>query len=362
MRTLDKYIIKEFLKTYLVMFLSSAVLFIVIDIIDQLSKMLKYGATFSQAALYYTLRMPYLLTLTSPVIMLLTGLFLMNNLSKYNESIAVRAAGISIKRTLFPLMIIGLLMSIFIGWFSDYVLPKAEARRAHLYQVEIKKGKLRDRKLRTKIFFKEGNNTQNFVAFFNGHSSEMKVIDKTIISDDFSSIVSKSVATSANWENNQWQYHQLYQRSFEKGEMSKYQYDTKIKKDVMNVTPKEFIRTAQKTVSMNYRELSAYIERLKKLNDDYNKELVDLYMKITFPLANFIILFFSFPIVTSSTRSKNRGYIFMLGLGFCFIFLVALRIFRSLGYSGVLSPMLAAWLPNIIFFAMALYFLKKAEV
>ncbi len=362
MRTLDKYIIKEFLRTFVVIFLSSSVLFIVIDIIDHLSKMLKYGATFNQAVLYYTLRLPYLLTLTSPVIMLLTGLFMMNNLSKYNESIAVRAAGISIKRTLFPLMIIGFLMSIFIGWFGDYVLPKAEDRRTQLYQVEIKKGKLKDKMLRTKIFFKEGTDTQNFVAFFNGHSEEMKVVDKTVVSEDFSEIKSKSVASSAKWAEDEWNYKQLYQREFQSGEMVNYSYKNQSKEAVMNVTPKEFIRTAQKTVSMNYQELSAYIDRLKKLNDDYTIELVDLYMKISFPLANFIILFFSFPIITSSTRSKNRGLIFMMGLGVCFVFLVALRISRSLGYSGVLSPMVAAWLPNVLFFIVGLYFLRKAEV
>lgn len=362
MRTLDKYIIREFLRTYLIIFLSSSVLFIVIDIIDQLSKMLKYGASFQQAVLYYTLRLPYLLTLTSPVIMLLTGLFLMNTLSKYNESIAVRAAGISIKRMLFPLMVIGLLISGVVGWFSDYVLPKAEEHRTYLYQVEIKKGKLKDKKLRAKIYFKEGEVTQNYVGFFNGHSEEMKIIDKTIVAEDFSSIVSKSVATSAKWDGDSWKYRQLFQREFAEGKLANYKYDDSFKGDVMSVTPIEFIRTAKKSVSMNYMELKAYIERLKKLNDDYTKELVDLYMKISYPIANFIILFFSFPIVSSSTRSKNRGYIFMLGLMVCFIFLTTLRISRSLGYSGVLSPEVAAWAPNVLFFLVGLYFLKKAEV
>lgn len=362
MRTLDKYLIKEFLKTFVVMFLASSVLFIVIDIIDQLSKMLKHGATLNQAALYYVLRLPYLLTLTSPVIMLLTGLFLMNNLAKYNESIAIRAAGISIKRMLLPLIIIGVIVSGVIGWFGDYVLPKAEERRQILYQVEIKKGELRDKMLRTKIFFQEGDDTHNYVAFFNGHTEEMKVIDKTIVADDFTSITSRSEATSAKWDNDEWKYNQLYKREFSQGKLENYQYDKEYEGKVMRVTPLEFIRSGKPTMSMNYRELSDYIERLKKLNDNYSEELVDLYMKISFPFANLIILFFSFPIVSSSTRSKNHGYIFMLGLMVCFIFLITLQITRSLGYSEVISPFVAAWSPNILFALVGLYFLHKAEV
>lgn len=362
MRTLDKYLIKEFLKTFVVMFFASSVLFIVIDIIDQLSKMLKYGATLNQAAYYYVLRLPYLLTLTSPVIMLLTGLFLMNNLAKYNESIAVRAAGVSIKRMLLPLIIIGLFVSIAIGWFGDFVLPKAEERREILYQVEIKKGEMRDKMLRTKVFFQEGTDTHNFIAFFNGHTEEMKIIDKTVVSADFSSIEYRSEASSATWDKDEWQYKQIYQRTFDKGAISSYKYDQEFKGKVVTATPLEFIRSGKPTLSMNYRELSAYIDRLKKLNDNYSKELVDLYMKISFPLANLIILFFSFPIVTSSARSKNRGYVFMLGLMVCFIFLITLEISRSLGYSEVLSPLVAAWAPNVIFFLIGLYFLYKAEV
>lgn len=362
MRTLDKYLIKEFLKTFVVMFLASSILFIVIDIIDQLSKMLKHGASLNQASLYYLLRLPYLLTLTSPVIMLLTGLFLMNNLAKYNESIAVRAAGISIKRMLFPLIIIGLIVSGIIGWFGDYVLPKAEERRQILYQVEIKGGDVRDKMLRTKIFFQEGDDTHNYVAFFNGHTQEMKVVDKTIIAADFSSIIYRSEAASATWDQDEWTYKQLYQRDFSAGELIKYQYDEDYKGKIMTITPLEFIRSGKPTMSMNYRELSAYIDRLKKLNDNYSEELVDLYMKISFPFANLIILFFSFPIVSSSTRSKNRGYIFMLGLLVCFTFLITLEISRSLGYSEVVSPLTAAWAPNVIFGLIGLYFLHKAEV
>lgn len=362
MRILDKYLIKEFLKTFVVMFLASSVLFIVIDIIDQLSKMLKYGATLNQAAFYYVLRLPYLLTLTSPVIMLLTGLFLMNNLAKYNESIAIRAAGISIKRMLLPLIIIGLFVSIAIGWFGDFVLPKAEERRQVLYQVEIKKGDLRDKMLRTKVFFQEGDDTHNYVAFFNGHNGEMKIIDKIVVSPDFSSITYKSEAASATWDKDEWKYNQLFLRQFSNDTLSFYEYDKEYKGKVMTVTPMEFIRSGKPTLSMNYRELSAYINRLKKLNDNYSKELVDLYMKISFPFANLIILFFSFPIVTSSTRSKNRGYIFMMGLMVCFTFLITLEISRSLGYSEVLPPLVAAWAPNVIFSLVGLYFLYKAEV
>jgi lipopolysaccharide export system permease protein len=73
MRRLDRYIIREFLRTFFIIFFSFAVVFIVIDVIDNLPRLLRAGATFDQGLLYYLLRIPYLVVLTSPVTVLLSG-------------------------------------------------------------------------------------------------------------------------------------------------------------------------------------------------------------------------------------------------------------------------------------------------
>jgi lipopolysaccharide export system permease protein len=101
---------------------------------------------------------------------------------------------------------------------------------------------------------------------------------------------------------------------------------------------------------------------LKRVGESYTNELVDLYTKISFPFANFIILLFCVPLATVSMRSKYRGMIFLLGILICFLFLTVLRISQSLGYNEVLSPFAAAWLPNIIFGLAGGVFVLKAEV
>jgi len=108
--------------------------------------------------------------------------------------------------------------------------------------------------------------------------------------------------------------------------------------------------------------LRNYINRLKKVGENYNKEMVELNLKVSFPFANLIILLFSVPLVSTSSRSRARGMIFGLGLLVCFLFLSTLRICQSLGYNGVLSPMMAAWFPNLIFLLVGIYFVIKAEV
>ncbi|HOU72399.1 MAG TPA: LptF/LptG family permease, partial [Candidatus Syntrophosphaera sp.] len=77
---------------------------------------------------------------------------------------------------------------------------------------------------------------------------------------------------------------------------------------------------------------------------------------------NLIVIFFFIPVATSNTRSKSRGLVFLLGLVVCFLYLIMVRVAQSLGYSGVIPPVWAAWLPNLIFTLLGLAFLRKAEI
>ena len=109
-------------------------------------------------------------------------------------------------------------------------------------------------------------------------------------------------------------------------------------------------------------ELRDYIARLQRLGDDASKEIVDLHMKISFPLTNLIVIFFFIPLATANVRSKGRGWVFMLGLVVCFAYLIVVQISQSLGYNGIIPPVWAAWAPNLAFTLIGLVFLKKAEI
>jgi len=128
MRRMDRYIVREFLRTFFIIFFSFAVVFIVIDVIDNLPRLLRAGASIDQAMLYYLLRIPYLVVLTSPVTVLLSGLFMMNSLAKHNETVAIRAAGISVKRAMLPLFGIGLVISLSVAAMGNtfYPLPNRQ--------------------------------------------------------------------------------------------------------------------------------------------------------------------------------------------------------------------------------------------
>jgi lipopolysaccharide export system permease protein len=362
MRLLDRYILREYIKIFLIILFSFSVLFLVVDISDRLPKLISKGGEINYIVLYFLLRIPYLILISSPVMVLLSGLFLMNNLSKYNESVAIRSAGISIYRMVSPLIWFGLIFSIIIMFMGDLALPKAEDYRNYIYKEKIKHQKVEDKKMRSNIHYLGNDKNLYYIGFFDGYRNNLKTIDITTFHPDSGEILRKITATRAEWKETEWVFHNCYIRNFENGiPIGMVHYEEKIINEV-DVTPLDFIKSAKKPISMNFFELQAYIERLKKVGEKFTKELVELNLKVSFPFANLIILLFSVPLVSTSSRSKGRGLIFGMGLLVCFLYLSTLRICQSLGYNEVLSPMIAAWLPNVVFASIGIFFVIKAEV
>jgi lipopolysaccharide export system permease protein len=362
MRILDKYLMREYIRTFLILLGSLSVVFIVIDVIDNLPRLMRHGASFEQAIIYYLLRVPYLTILTSPVTMLLTGLFLMNNLAKYNESVAIRAAGISIKRAMIPLFALGLLMSVIVGLLGEYVLPRSEARREYVYRVLIRDEQPEDNMLKARIHFQGKDGHFFYFGFFDGYKNTLRVIDIVKFDNKAGTVSERITANSAEWKFDQWILKDCEVRKFKDHKPTEWTFYPSIVLPVMDVKPQDFVRITKKTLAMNFFELKDYISRLKRTGDNYSSELVDLHMKLAYPLTNLIVIFFFIPIATSNIRSKGRGLIFLLGLVVCFLFLTLMRISQSLGYNQILPPMLAAWAPNLFFTVIGYFFLLKAEV
>jgi len=362
MKILDKYITREFLRTYLIIFLSFVAIFIVIDVIDNLPRLIRNGATAQQATIYYLMRLPYLLVLTSPVTVLLTGFFMMGALSKHNESIAIRAAGISIKRAMLPLFGIGLIISIGIALFGEYVVPWAETTKNYVYNVQIKGQQADDQMLKARIHYQGKANDFYYFGFFDGYKNNLKIIDLTRIDFKTKQITEHLTAASADWNGSRWILRDCDMRRFANGKQVFMVHYPQTDLVILDVQPQDFIRISQKTLSLNFWQLREYIGRMKKLGDNPAREIVDLNMKISFPLTNLIVIFFFIPIATSNIRSKGRGWIIMLGLVVCFIYLIVVRVCQSLGYNSIINPYWAAWFPNLFFTLLGLGFLYKAEI
>jgi lipopolysaccharide export system permease protein len=362
MRILDRYILRQYIVTFITIVAAFSVVFIVVDIFDRIPQLLRYGATYHQIFQFFLLRIPYLFVLTSPVAVLLSGLFLMNTLSRYNESIAIRAAGISIRRMVTPLLWFSFFFSIGILLFGEYVLPRAEATRNQLYNIEIKNRNTDSQRMRSNIHYRGEDNRLYYIGFFDGFRNTLNTVEITTYDPGHGQILRQVTAEFARWRNGVWVFERCHVRTFRDGIPLSHDFYEKTSLKDLNISPEGFVQKAKKPMAMNFFELREYITQLQKLGEKCSQEQVDLYYKLAFPFANLIIILFAVPLASVSTRSRGRGLVFLFGILICFLYMISLRASQSLGYSEILDPVVAAWLPNAIFTIIGVLLLIRSEI
>ena len=132
-RKVSMYVLREFISFLWYSILAFVVIFVLVDLVDNMDGFIDGGYSYGLIFLYYIFFLPYIVVLTLPVSMLLATMFSLGRLSTDNEITAMKASGISFYRILLPLFIFSLFMGFVIMVFAESIVP-----RANIYMDDIK--------------------------------------------------------------------------------------------------------------------------------------------------------------------------------------------------------------------------------
>ena len=132
MRKISQYVLKEFLSFLGYCILAFAVIFVLINLVENADRFIDKDIGIRLILLYYVFYLPYIIVLTLPVAMLLATMFSLSRLNQDNEITAMKASGISLYRILMPLYILSLFLGIVMIGFAEIVVP-----RTNLYREDI---------------------------------------------------------------------------------------------------------------------------------------------------------------------------------------------------------------------------------
>jgi lipopolysaccharide export system permease protein len=362
MLILDKYLIRDFLKSFISALSVFIFLFIIIDIFSSLQEILKNHPPFLKVVEYYIYSIPTIFVQISSIASLLATLFTLGNLNQSNEIIAMRATGLSVFHIIRPLITFGLLLSLGIFVLNETITPKTQktSRIIKDFYIDKKTGAATDQTIENVAVY--GFNNRLF--FINKLYPKSNIIEGLTIleHDEHQNVKSKIYAEKAVWRNNRWVLYQcfIYHLSNDKKIKGEPLYfsDTTFK---IEETPRDFMSHNIPVENMNIRELSNYIVRLSQSHETSTiKRLkVDLYQKTSLPFTNLIIILLGIP---SSIIVKRRAVAFSsigICVGISFIFYVAFAVSIALGKGGAIPPLLSAWISHIIFGSVAIYFISK---
>ena len=111
---------------------------------------------------------------------------------------------------------------------------------------------------------------------------------------------------------------------------------------------------------MRYRELGRYVDALARTGSDTKKLRVERALKLAVPFTCIVVALFGAPLAIAGPRTGTAWGV-AVGLGTTLVFLVLVQLTKAIGAGGVLPPVVAAWLPNLLFGTAALWLLKKTR-
>ncbi|MFC2088545.1 LPS export ABC transporter permease LptG [Calditrichota bacterium] len=358
MKLLDKYLIKKFLFDLLFGISAFIAIFLIVDLIENIDKFIDKKATAIQVILYYIYYIPHIISLTLPVGMLLATLFSIGNMTQHNEIVAQKSAGVSLYRIFMPLFITAFVISIFAGLFSETVVPWASQRKYDLYRYDIKKNPRTIGKNRNNIYIQDTANRKTSIGFYNGRTNEAQKV--SVLYFDGAVLLKRIDAQTMKWDNQKWTLRNIVERSFEDSLEEVISYPELIIDD-LRFKPENLMELQKMPEEMSYTELDEFVDEMQSIGSEARKWLVELYLKISYPFANFIIVLFGAPL---AARKRRSGTAVGVGISLlvCFIYFLFIRTGQVFGHQGTLSPFLGAWFGNIIFAVAGLFTLIKARM
>lgn len=357
MRRLDRYVLREQLVALSAGLLFFVSVFIVVDVFEKMDTFLDNQVPIATVLLYYVVSIPGIVLQVLPMAMLLSCLLALGQIGRNNEITAMRAAGIGPGRIAAPLLIAAFLTSALVFVANEVLLPDLNAQRVQIYRGDIKKQSLEGPAIRTNLAYLGMRGRTFLIRNYNVASKEMReVVIQEITNHELTGRID---AASARWEHGEWVFREGYVRRFTR-EGEKAAHFTQLRIPGLQERPEDFAETEEDPTGLSYWELSRYIHRLHQSGGRVQKYLVDLYLKVAFPLTNLIVVVIG---TALALRARRGGLAVWFGLSvfISFLYYAFIRTGQALGHNGALPPLLAAWIGNFFFGALAFELFRRAR-
>ena len=354
MKILDKYIILKFLTAFFFTVVILVSVICVIDFTEKNDDFIQHNLSMSKIIFgYYIYLFPYFANLLSPITIFIAVVFVTAQLAARTEIVAILASGVSFRRLMLPYAmggsIVGLLIFGLIGW----VLPNGNKTRVAFERTYVKNPyRFQGRNVHIKIgprsyaYMESYDNTTNV-----GFRFALETIDGT-------KLRRRLTADAISWDSTKQAWHLTPQqvRTFV-GPQDERLLSLPARDTTLNLYPKDFASNFKLAETLTLPELNALIKQKRERGaDDTQTYLSEKYERYSYPFAIVVLTLIG---VILSARKSRAGVGGQIALGFvlAFIFIIFVMLSRNLAQVGSMPPLLAAWVPTLVFsgIGLALY-------
>lgn len=355
MRVLDKYVLGELFRPFFFGVTAFILVMLSITLYNFTDLIFVSGAPAGPVLMLLVYSLPRILVLTFPVAYLFASLLGIGRMTKDFEIIAIRSSGISFQRIIMPILAGAIIVSIGNYFFNEAVVPWANKQvsgiRQQLATTVVKP------MIRPNIFFK---GTENRYFYVKNVDNKGIMHDVFILDESKMGMPQVITAKTAVWTGRIW--------ALKDGTLHKYDeagyVEHELKFDTLNIQLRldspsywgEDLDPGQ----MSTAQLQSKFKDLGKSGIDTKALRVAYHMKFSVPLATFFAAIIAAPL--GLMFSRMGAYIGVaLSIILVFLYYVIMASCQAMGDAGILPPILAAWIQNIVFGIIGAYLLWQVD-
>ncbi len=347
MKTIDFYILKKFLKTFVFVVLLIVSIVVIIDLAEKNDNFMQHSLDRATILRYYFSFIPFVASLITPITTFIAVVFVTARLAGRTEIIAILSSGISFLRLTRPYLVGGVIIAIMSFILNGWVIPNANEYRISFENNYLRKPSFSSSR---NVHMKIGPDTylyvENFITRRNvGDNMTLEtVIDNQLVSKLHATRIEWDTA-SLTWTLRNYQIRTIdeYEETFESGA----EMDT-----TLAVTPRDFGENYGMNETLTLPELNDYIDNLRQRGaDNVTTFIIEKYIRYMSPFSVIILVFIG---LIMSSRKVRGGAGVQIAIGFliAFIYIIFFILSRALAEGSSMNPLIAVWIPNIVFAAL----------
>jgi lipopolysaccharide export system permease protein len=352
--TLGRYVVTEFLRVFALCLGAFLILYLIVDFFDHFDDFLKFKASIGAAIRYFLFKIPLIVTQVTPVAVLASLLLALGGLSRHNEITAMQACGVSLVQLTGPLLATCLLLSLFSLVWNESVVPYFNRKVRTINTVEIKKREL-PTIFGTSELWSHGENSVLNVKMFDAQEQRLMGVTLYRIGGDFR-LEGVTEVPWAKWTGERWKFRDGVEREFlPSGEVR----SKTIQRGTLALreTPETLSTARREAEEYDFFALRSLIENMQRKGLDPTEYVVDLHLKLAVPFISLVMALIAIPFGMRNLRATSLATNIGTALVIGFSYWVVLALAISLGHSGALPPIVAAWTANVIFCAAGVFLL-----
>ncbi len=354
---LDRYVLGSWVRLFVLTALGFPFVAVVINMIDQLTRLLDVGMTVREIMVSYMYALPENISLVMPAAVLVATVFTVGGMGRHSELTAAKASGRSFHRIIRPLLFAGAVAAVLalaVGELAVDATAKqkvlqhesaaqpTQGRFNFVYRGDagwvyaIRSLDLASRQLKQIILERQGGG----IAY------------PTLVITADSAAYSDSLGGWRLWNG-------ASRIVVDADRQATFRFQS-MRARAMTQNPAQLLAPSKSPEEMRYVELGHYIDALRRSGNDTNKLEVDQALKLAIPATCLIVALFGAPLAVATPRSGPAAGI-AVSLATTITFLMLTQIARAVGAGGLVNPVVAAWLPNSLFLLASLVMLNRVR-